>query len=234
MNKRISERTGATVLSIAMLTAAPAYAGIIDFASLGAAGEGAVTHVIDGNIYVQISGNLGTGYLDGVNSTSGLPSGLGECQTLNSDGSCAPTTDDNVTEGEQITLSFFANDNGTAGDALLVSVFDLVFRGELHNLVGDPGADIQANNTLLFGADGSLNEFTYADSLTAIGNSVTFAYGGSDPNQFYISSVTLQASEVPEPMALGFLLFGIGALSLRNTFKRPSISWAGDSSANAP
>jgi hypothetical protein len=104
------------------------------------------------------------------------------------------TSDDNVTAGERLTLTFDR----------LVNLSSIELRSEGHNTTGWlTGASFLFNgaSTLLQGTMSGLN-------LT--GTTFTFAYGGTNADQFYLGAVTVSA--VPEPGAFAMLVAGLGML----------------------
>ncbi len=126
--------------------------------------------------------------------------GLGVCKVLTGTKQCTPSNDDNVTEGEWVTLSF----------AQAMRVTDLVFRAEGH------GIYTSAVDTLNFAINGgALTSYTFgalSGASFAKVTSMTFAYGGTNPDQFYLSSAV--ASPVPLPASAPLILAGLGALGL--------------------
>jgi hypothetical protein len=139
-------------------------------------------------------------YLDAT--SGGLPAGLGACKELDAALQCVPSSDDNVTIDESVLIEF----TGGAFDIRTLS-----FRGEFHVLLDDNNV-----NTLLISLNGAAAvEYTFAGAVAAaIGGaflgatSIAFAFGGSNPDQFYINAI----SDVPLPAALPLLLAGIAGL----------------------
>lgn len=106
-------------------------------------------------------------------------------------------SDDNITEGETLTLTFDQ----------VVHLDAIGLRAEGHNFTGwDDGATFLFNggSMLLPKGTGSI------DSLGLSGSVFTFAYGGRQADQFYLSSVSVSA--VPEPEVFALMLGGFGAL----------------------
>jgi hypothetical protein len=154
---------------------------------------------LDGvNLYITANknGQEAVAYLDGPGG-GGPTAGLGVCGTLDSNDQCDPSNDDNVTITEDVTINFVDGP---------FDVRTLSFKGEGH--VDFDGNDV---NTLLINSV----EYTFAGAVAAaIGgaflglNAITFAFGGSNPDQFYISAI----SDVPLPAALPLLLSGVAGL----------------------
>ena len=104
-------------------------------------------------------------------------------------------SDDNITTGETLTLTF--------EQAVNLSAIGL--RSDGHNFTN--WAD---NSTFLFdGVQTALPKGTgFIGDLDKSGTVFSFAYGGNKPGQFYLSSVTV--TPVPEPETLALMLSGIG------------------------
>jgi hypothetical protein len=110
------------------------------------------------------------------------------------------TTDDNITFGEKLTLTF---DHA-------VTITGIGLRSEGHNV----NEWISGATFLLNGAPVALPRGTgEIDHLQLTGTSFTFAYGGSHADQFYLSSLDIMDT-VPEPASGSLLLAGLGALGL--------------------
>ena len=113
------------------------------------------------------------------------------------------TSDDNITAGEVLTITFDK----------VVKLTSIGLRAEGHNFTGWNTGD-----TFLFGVGAAsgvstlLPEGTGAIALSQIGQVFTFAYGGAHPNQFYLSAMTAQA--VPEPGTYALMLAGLSAVGL--------------------
>lgn len=155
-------------------------------------------------------------YLDGPGG--GEPTaGLGVCQELDGANQCDPSSDDNITLSEAVSIVF------------LEGPFDV----RQINFLGEGHVDINGNdvNTLLIGVNQvlSLTRYTFADAVVAaltgafVGvQSIQFFFDSEEffsfitnandlranGDQFYINSI----SDVPLPGALPLLLAGLAGL----------------------
>lgn len=166
----------------------------------GLANGAVLNNANTGGIPITFSATGGFAYFDGL--SSGRPAGLGVCGALTSAQQCNPSSDDNITTGEAVTISF----NG------LYSLSNLTFRDANH-------FPLSSANTLLI----NNIEFTFAAAILAVlgpATSFTFAFGGSNPAQFYLS--TAQASVVPVPGAFMLLPFGLAALGYSSRRRQSS------------
>ena len=124
--------------------------------------------------------------------------GMGVCKVLTAGAQCAPASDDNVTVGERLNLTFDRPVTMT-GTALRAEGHVARFgMGDLINLAVD---GVRYDNVPI-ALDGKL-------SFSVTGKS--FDYGFNN-EQFYISAVTVRTAAVPEPASA--LLLGAGLLSL--------------------
>ncbi|MCR8724068.1 VPLPA-CTERM sorting domain-containing protein [Frigidibacter sp. ROC022] len=147
------------------------------------------------------SGNDAYAYFDAGDA------GLGVCKSLTQSDQCTPSSDDNVTYGEAVTIAFDG----------LRTLSDILFRAEGH-------VPLTTNETLLFGINGgTLTEYTFAGlSGLSFGNvsSATFAFGGTSEQQFYIQSAVVTAATVPLPAAAPMLLMALGGFGFAARRKR--------------
>lgn len=147
-------------------------------------------------------------YLDSGNA------GLGVCKVLNGDNQCLPASDDNLTNGEMLTLEFDQ----------LVDITPIFFKNANH------GTNFAANADFEVSVDGGnfvsktlLHNFT--EQLT--GTTFSFIIGdfaangnefSPDNDELYISQLTAVAAppsnnQIPEPgtlLLIGLGLFGLG------------------------
>lgn len=119
------------------------------------------------------------------------------------------TSDDNVTVGESLTLTF----------AQMVTVSAIGLRAEGHNFTNwanDSTFLFNGVSTLLPQGSGTIG------GLNLTGDTFTFAYGGSKPSQFYLASITV--TPVPEPEIVALMLAGLGATGFvaRRRKQRPA------------
>ncbi len=167
-----------------------------------------------GGIAVTLSAGLQSGPGDAFAYFDSGNAGLGVCKILTTAAQCNPGNDDNVTSNEFVTLAF---------DVTMI-LSDFVFRAANHSLISHTSLD-----TLLVGVNGgALAETTFGalSNIPLFGvDSLTLAYGGSSPNQFYLSSVKAEADpnivgQVPLPAGLPLMLAGLGALAVAKRRKQ--------------
>ena len=128
--------------------------------------------------------------------TSNIGAGLGVYHAS------GQTDDDNITAGEQLTLTFDR----------IVRLTSIGLRAEGHTSTG-------WNSSALFVFNGVtmlLPDNVGSIALDLVGQSFTFAYGGgSFADQFYLASASVAALPeqitVPEPGSLALLVVGLGA-----------------------
>lgn len=130
-------------------------------------------------------------------STSGAGLGVYHLSGVNSD--------DNITLGEKLTLSFDQ----------MVDLSSIGLRADGHNFTNwATGATFLLNgvSTLLPDNIGSI-------ALNLTGMSFDFAYGGAKPSQFYLASATV--APVPEPGTYALMLGGLGVAAFVARRRRP-------------
>ncbi len=111
--------------------------------------------------------------------------------------------DDNITANEKLTITFNQ----------VVKLSAITLRSEGHNFTSwTPGATFLLNDlsTALPAGTGAISFAT-----PMVGQTFTFAYGGSKADQFYLGALTAQAMPVPEPTTLALLLAGLGFVWLQ-------------------
>ena len=161
-------------------------------------------------LYIKFNATA-SGEADGFAYFDSDTAGLGVCGTINDVDQCVPTSDDNLTAGETLTLSFFSDAAGT--NALDVYIGGLVFRDATHNLIND-------SSTLLFGVDGGGLVSTSMTGFGWAGMGTTFDFG-YDRTEYYISSMLV--SEIPEPATWLMMIIGFGIVSASTRrSRRPS------------
>ncbi len=177
-------------------------------------------YATQGGITIQATASGFTGslaYLDAVAFSDDRPAGLGACHgfTGGEPPQCDPSSEDNVTAGETLTLSFFSD---TALENPLTVVLDPTFFRDANHfgvfVTGDMIDITDASGTTTYQLP-LLGEFT--TPLT--GTTFDFTYNGvgdtqEPPNnaEFYIGSVTV--SPVPLPAALPLFLSALAGLAL--------------------
>ena len=197
-----------------LVAASSAHALSIDYANMantspGEGGYSSFTPAPIGGISVTATGTniAGTAdyyaYLD--SNFDGRLGGLGVCKDLvgspNVDGSdCDPSSDDNVTAGERLTVEFSEE----------VNISEILFRDGLHYdtfKYKDNDFDLYIDD-ILDGTYDLVHSFT--TPLTGTKFSFIASYGDTDLDEFYIEMITFAA--VPEPST--YLLLGSGMLGL--------------------
>lgn len=165
-----------------------------------------------GGIYIQFSatstGGEGYAYFDAGTA------GLGVCTTT-SGTQCNPSSDDNLTSGETLSIAFFSDALGQ--NALNATIDDLTFRDANHNLIIDEAANF------LFGVDGgglaSTSMLGFGPS--AEGQQFNFGY---DRTEYYISG--MMVSGIPEPATWLMMIIGFGIVSASTRRSRRTSSIA--------
>ncbi len=203
----------AAAVSLAVIgAAASAQASVIfDFVGIVAVvGEGpfdnSAPYTIDigSGIKVQAFGSGPAGsqaYLDAV--SGGLDGGLGVCHnfTTATPPQCTPSSEDNVTSGETLTLQF--SDTTEAMNLITVLLNPTFFRNADHGDTFDGKISIQID-----GMGFALFDLTNIFTTPLTGSTFDFKYYN---NEFYISSVAV--TQVPLPAALPLFLSALAGLA---------------------
>lgn len=197
--------TAAVSAFAALGFAAAANAAVLDFANeADTNGERALTLTAPGVANLTLDGvamrlssiNDWYPYLDSSGGEG--PAGLGVCKNIDGARQCVPASDDNVTITEQVTIEFL--------DGGIFTIDSISFRGEGH-------IDYNGNNVNTLLINGAEYTFKQAFDLAAggffAGSSITFGFGGSNPDQFYVNMIT---GTIPLPGALPLLLSGLAGL----------------------
>lgn len=223
MNKLTNIITRTLGACAVFLAATSAQAFSVDYVALAAGNEaGYQFHsYTNAGVTVTASGtSVGDNYGDNTpdyyayldDLSGGQPAGLGVCKSLSNSAQCTPSSDDNVTYNEALTLNFSQD----------VTLSNIVFRNGNHGTTftaGDGLLDISVDN-------GAFQSYSLTHNFTLLNNIVgsQFTFIGStssgDDDQFYISSLsgdTVSGSvPVPAPLALfGLGLIGVGYRRLK-------------------
>lgn len=209
---RICSFLTATVL--ATFLAVPGSATVFDFVAAATGNERGAASLIFTNGSLTVTATARSldntamyyPYLDDL--SGGLPAGLGVCKVLNSANQCVPSSDDNITRNEVLTLTFNQP----------VTIDQFTFRNGAHQTVftGNFGGVIDpiappttvAGFTQLPAQATVFGPFT-GTSFSLISNS-TISGNSANSRQLYVSTVTANAT--PEPASLGLAVFGAGLL----------------------
>ncbi len=210
MKKQIIDRTIRSTFAALLLTAGvSANASTTwDFVSMANSGEYGIStlSLLGDGFSVDITGtkngNAAYAYLDRGHG------GLGVCGTLTSTKQCNPGSDDNVTTGEILKLTF--------NKAVTI---DKIWFNNNH----DGDGSLSGNKVKIGGTDYALALATGVPSFdddwtpnvsfnVAAGGSLLFSLASTNFDQFYISGMTVTA--VPEPETYAMMLAGLGLLGV--------------------
>jgi hypothetical protein len=174
-----------------------------------------------------ITANAGnSGYM--VAFSGGKRAGLGVCTVITAGGQCDPSNDDNISFGEEVTIAL------QGGGSFNWEVTE--FRDADHNLPA-------SNETLLVSVNfGVPIQTTFGAQLGFIHaeiTSISYAFGGSNAAEFYITKAVIIETEgdaVPAPSALimfGPSVFGFAMVRRRRLRKEAELAAASDASEKA-
>ena len=175
-----------------------------------------------GSVYIKFSATStdgeGYAYFDKGNA------GLGVCGNTNLTSQCVPSSDDNLTLGETLSISFFSDALGK--NALNTTIDSLTFRDANHKTVL-----ITDSSNFLFGVDNALDingvplGMTSTSMLgfgpSAEGQQFNFGFGNTE---YYISG--MMVSGIPEPATWLMMIIGFGIVSASARRSRRSSSIA--------
>ncbi len=150
--------------------------------------DGGVTAVATGN-YNNAAAAVVQDHQNGWTATSGAGLGVYHSKI---------TSDDNITTGEKLTITFDQ----------VVKLTSIDLRSDGHNFT-----NWTANSTFLFNnVSTSLPLGVGSIALNQTGQVFTFEFGGRNADQFYLAAMT--ASAVPEPETYALMFAGLGAIGL--------------------
>jgi hypothetical protein len=212
----------AVVMASVAFYAHSAEATSINYANLantspGEGGYSLFSQTVDGITVNASATNLDgsvsyNAYLDSTWNGGGGLGGLGVCKELTggTGSDCTPSSDDNLTAGERLNLSFSQE----------VTITEILFRDGEHYTTftyADNDFDLFINGS--FDSSYGLTHF-FNTPLTGTDFGFVSSLGGNDVDEIYIEKITFTAS-VPEPSTL--ILLGSGLISLgfiRRRFKK--------------
>jgi hypothetical protein len=154
-------------------------------------------------------GNAAFAYLDAGHG------GLGVCGSLTSTKQCNPSSDDNITSGEILKMTF--------NKAVTI---DKIWFNNNH----DGDTTLSGNKIKIGGTDYALTLATGVPSFNddwtpgvpfsvAAGGSLLFSLATTNFDQFYVSGMTVTA--VPEPETYAMMLAGLGLLGWMARRRKP-------------
>lgn len=129
---------------------------------------------------------------NGYNPAKHISAGLGVYHKAND------SSDDNITSFESLTITF----------SEAVHLTGISLRSDGHNIT-----NWASNSTFLF--NGTSTKLAGDIAFDEVGTTFTFAYGGTKPDQFYLSGMTIETLPVPEPSSVALMLAGLGLVAAR-------------------
>jgi len=198
--------TAGAVLIASLMVIGVAKAAVFDFANIAdnPPGELGGQPLLFSNGGIDLEAR---GYLLGDGAFAYLDSGgagLGVCGTLNASLQCNPGSDDNVTAGETLQLTFSEK-----------VIFDSIsFKDEVHGTAGLTGDEfVLTIDGVTIAPNSSLDPANWGALAGIMGTVFEFAFFDE---QFYIGNIAVSAVPLPPSMILfGAALIGLGVLSRR-------------------
>lgn len=209
------------------LMGASAQAAIVDFANEadtnGERGLGFGEEIVIDGVGMTLFGYQGGG-LNGAEASPYLDAGnagLGVCKVLTMADQCNPSSDDNVTEGEAVSINFWETD---FSERAVMNINGLSFRDANHNVINAMNDGMVTIRVVY--SDFSLMDmtelFSTFISMAAMGDAffqdalaIAFTYVDK---QFYLSA--MDVSDVPIPGALPLLISGLAGLGFASRRKK--------------